>query len=96
MNKLKLDEGWNTLWSALTGAVPTLQSILAVLATALAVWAVISFINGKRNNRANPKQLGWLLALAALLALPNFIIPLLLRLLSFVLNFIIGLFGGFA
>lgn len=95
MNKIDLAAGWSTIWNALTGAVPNLQTILGVIAAFLAAVAVGKFIKDKRKSSGNPKELGWVLALAALVGLPNLIIPLALDIASWVVNFVIGILQAF-
>ncbi|MFD6093410.1 hypothetical protein ACFWGN_14930 [Oerskovia sp. NPDC060338] len=94
MTKVDFAAGWAKLWAALSGAVPGLAGILAVLGTAVAAYAVAKFIIAKRKGSGNPKELGWMLAISALIIIPNVVIPLVLKFASFIVNFVIGLFSG--
>jgi len=86
-----LTTGWNKLWSAISSAAPTFFNTLAVIGVALIVFAVLGWIWRKWRGGANSKNLMWGLAIGAVLAGPQLIIPAVLKIIEIVITIIVGL-----
>lgn len=90
-----LESGWSTFWGTLTGAgnFDSLLTILTVVGFFIIVWAIIQIIRGGGGMKAGMKQHLGKLIIGLLLATPT-LMPLLLRLVDFIINLAIGIFNA--
>ncbi len=87
---------WNNLFSAVTGAVPGLLALLAMVGVALIVWDWVKFIKDKKNGGGgNMKALIGGNIFGAILVIPTVIIPIILKFAGWGLDLILG-FAGIA
>ncbi|WP_344808182.1 hypothetical protein [Microlunatus ginsengisoli] len=94
--EVNLSGQWNTFWSTLKQAVPSLPTVLGMLALIMVVCAIVMWVWGKRRNiRAGDNQiLLGALAVGALFAAPDIVLPILLTIIDGVANFAIRLAGN--
>jgi hypothetical protein len=90
-----LTTGWTALWAALSGAIPTLAVILGIAGSGIAAWGIAKYVMDKRKGSADPKKLGWMLALAALVIAPQVLFPVFLKIASLVVSFVVRIFKNF-
>ena len=89
-----LTSGWNSLLSAIQGATGNLLGVLAMVGVAMIVIAILVWAYQRR--KGGVSGFPWMMVvLGAALASPAAVIPLLLTILEFIVNFFIGLFSGF-
>lgn len=85
---------WNTLWGALTGAVPNLALLLGIAGVALLVYALITHVNAKRSGQGGDnKKLAWAVVLGGALVAPGFIIPIILKIFGLAFDLVAGTVG---
>lgn len=90
---INLKGQWGTLWDTLKTAVPSLPTILGMLALVMVVLAIVSWLWGKRRNIRggdNQPMIGAVIV-AAVFAAPDLVIPLLLTVIDGIGNFVIQL-----
>lgn len=97
---VNLTGGWNTLWSAISGAIGgQVMAILTIIGVVLVVFAIGKYFFDKRRGGGVTQGLGvvmWTLVFGAILAAPQAIIPLLLTILDLLINTIIAIVGATA
>lgn len=100
-DKVNLSKGWSDFWKGLTGSNANIDGILS-LATAigalLVVGAILKWLWEKRRGGGGGGGGGktdgiiWALALGAVLAAPNLLIPIFLNILDVVANGVANVF----
>lgn len=87
---------WDEIWSAFTGAFDSdITTLLTVIGAILMIGAIIGFFWEKRRGgggmggQGNSKLM-WVLAVGALFAAPQVILPFLLTIADSVANFVLG------
>lgn len=89
---INIKQGWQSIWSALTSGAPGLATFLTTIGALIFVWAIVKFFWDKRKgNGGNTSALGWSLAVAALFAGPQVVLPILLGMADWVINTVIGI-----
>lgn len=94
--KIQLDTGWNQLWSAITSGWPKLPTVLNIAAAIFgAIFVVKWFWNARKSQGGGAmKAAPWMWLLPAVLAAaPTIIIPLILEILSWIINMVVSLLG---
>lgn len=94
--EVDLSGQWGTLWGAVKSAIPSISTILGMIALILVVVAIAAWIWGKRRNvKAGDNQavIGALIV-AAVFAAPDLVFPLLLTIADGLINFVIGIAQG--
>ncbi len=84
---------WGGLWSTFKTAVPGLPALMGTVAVILVVFAIFSWLWGKRRNIKagdNQAMIGAMI-FASVLAAPDLLIPVLLTIIDGLINFVITL-----
>lgn len=91
--EVRLAEGWGKVWGALTSAWPGLSNFLNVLAVLFAAAGFLKWIWDRRRNpgQGDNKGLIGALLIAAALAAPDLLFPLMLWLADGVINWLLAL-----
>lgn len=84
---------WSTFWSKISQPISKLLTLLTIIGVLLVVGALISYVFEKRRSGggfngggAGNSKIGWALAAGIILAAPNALIPLLLKIIDGVAN----------
>lgn len=89
---IDLVSGWNTLWTPFSSSNKALVTIITAVGVALIVFAILKFVWQRQKGQGVGWQtLGWPLAAGAILAGPNLLIPLLLKIAQAVIDFVVKL-----
>lgn len=91
---IDLTGGWDTIWGAVSSTDPTFFKVMTVVAVALLIGALIGFAWKKRNGGGNTKPLLWTIVVAAILAGPQVIIPIVLNIIEVLIDLIANIGGG--
>lgn len=95
---VNLAGGWNTLWSAISGAIGgSVMTLLTIAGVILVLFAVTKYVFDKRRGGSASQGLGivlWTLVAGSILAAPQVILPLALGLLDLVINLLLSLFNA--
>lgn len=94
--EVDLSGQWGTLWGAVKSAIPSISTILGMIALVLVVVATISWVWGKRRNvRAGDNQpMIGAIVVACVFAAPDLVFPLLLTIVDGLANFAINITQG--
>ncbi|MGK3708556.1 hypothetical protein [Arthrobacter sp. IK3] len=95
--KIDLTRGWDAAWASLTDGYPGLGSTLAFIGVAIVVLALFQWAWAARRGRGQgqaAKPVWGVMVIGSLLTAPTVIIPLLLGILSTVINIVFSLFRG--
>ncbi|MCC3299798.1 hypothetical protein [Arthrobacter caoxuetaonis] len=96
-DKIDLGRGWDAAWASLTDGYPGLGSTLAFVGVAVVVLSLMQWAWAARRGRAQgqaAKPVWGALIIGSLLTAPTVIVPLLLGVLSTLINIVISLFRG--
>lgn len=89
-----LSGAWDRFWGIVTGSsgVDTLFTILAIAGMLLIVGAVVKFLwEKRRGGGGNSQAMVWSIIAGGVLAGPSLLIPLVLRIVDFVINLVAAL-----
>lgn len=93
---MDLVSGWNSLWAAISGGNPKLNTVLAAIGAGIIVFALIKWFIDKRRGGGVSQGLPWAyLGLGGIFAAPTLIIPIALGIIALILNVVVGLIGAF-
>lgn len=91
-NQINLKGGWAAVWAVVDKAAPGLSALMLSVGVILVVFALGKWLWDKRKGGGgNSSALMWTAIVGAALAGPTVIFPILLGLVDWVLNGIIGL-----
>lgn len=96
-DKIDLGRGWDAAWASLTDGYPGLGSTLAFIGVAIVVLSLIQWAWAARRGRGQgqaAKPVWGALIIGSLLTAPTVIVPLLLGILSTLINIVLSLFRG--
>lgn len=86
--------GWDKLWNTITGSVPGLSGLIAMIGVALIVWAIGKWFWRKRTGGgADSSGLLWTLAVGTIMVMPSAVVPLLLKFAEWAVNLVVGAVG---
>jgi hypothetical protein len=95
--EIDLSGGWTTVWNAISGPLATFTTFLTAVGVIIIVMAVLKFLWDKRRGSGGggggqgASSIGWAIALGAVLAGPNLILPLVLEVVDIFANAAINL-----
>ncbi|MCC3292523.1 hypothetical protein [Arthrobacter sp. zg-Y1110] len=95
--KIDLARGWDAAWASLTNGYPGLGSALAFVGVAIVVLSLMQWAWASRRGRGQgqaARPVWGAMIIGSLLTAPTVIVPLLLGVLSTVINIVISLFRG--
>lgn len=86
-DRVNFHGNWTTFWGAAQGQLGGILTLLGIIGLLLVAGAVIMWIYRKsRGGGGNTSGLVWTIVVGAILASPNFLIPMLLRVIDFFIN----------
>jgi hypothetical protein len=103
-DKINLSSGWTTFWEGISGSLGGLPTLMTAIGALLVVGAIGKWMWEKRRGGGGGGGGGggksegiiWALALGAMLAAPNLLIPIFLKTLDIVANGIVAVYNNAA
>lgn len=88
----KLKDGWNAVWAAVTAGAPGLSTLLLSVGVVLMVIALGKWLWDKRKGGGgNSSALLWTAVVGAALAGPEVIFPIMLGIVDWLINTVVGI-----
>lgn len=93
MDKVNLFGAWTGLWGRVTGAagVDQIMTLATWVGVALVAYSIGKWAWARRRGGASAGSIGWPLAVGAMLAAPNAVIPAVLWLADGIANIVVNL-----
>lgn len=93
---IDFEVAWNGMWPQIAAALtPQRLHVLAMVGVAVVLVSLGGIVYRRSQGRnGREDSFVWTLLIGAVFAAPGFLVPLVLRGLDWVCNFVIGLFGG--
>ncbi len=85
-SNINLAGSWSSAWSSLSGPLGGFTNFLGIIGMFLVVMSIVVYIWERRKGNGNHTKLIWTLAVGAVLASPNFVLPAILGILDFIVN----------
>lgn len=90
--KINLESGWKNVWGIVKSAAPGLSELLLAIGVILVVFALGKWLWDKRKSGGGDSSaLMWTAIVGAALAGPEILFPLLLKLVDWLLNGVLGI-----
>lgn len=92
---VSLKSGWTTFWTAVSGSLGPVTTLMTVAGVLLVVGAIVKWMwDRRRGTQGQHSGLIWSMAIGAILASPDLLLPLLLGLVDAVINIVAGVFSN--
>lgn len=96
--KVNFAGGWDKLWSSIQGLISgDITNILTIIGVLMVVFAIGKYLFDKRRGGGATQGLAavmWVMGIGALLAAPQVVFPIALRILDTIINLIIGVINA--